>query len=197
LRIFTLNKAIDEDTLIKRCVKRDPKAQRALYEQFAPKMMGVCRRYLSNVEEAEEALSNGFIKVFTNLERYESKGSFEGWIRKIMVRECLMYLRSKKSFVEYTDQMEKHDTQVAFGADLELDKEELMTLIDELPDGYRTVFNMYAIEGYKHQEIAVMLDISESTSKTQLLRARKLLQTKIEELEKSLKELSGYSHGQQ
>lgn len=190
MRIFTLNKAIDEETLIKRCVKRDPKAQKALYEQFASKMMGVCRRYLSNVEEAEEALSNGFIKVFTNLERYESKGSFEGWIRKIMVRECLMYLRSKKSFVEYTDQIEKHDTQIAFGADLELDKEELMTLIDELPDGYRTVFNMYAIEGYKHQEIAVMLNISESTSKTQLLRARKLLQTKIEELEKSLKELS-------
>lgn len=190
MRIFTLNKAIDEETLIKRCLKRDPKAQKALYEQFASKMMGVCRRYLSNVEEAEEALSNGFIKVFTNLERYESKGSFEGWIRKIMVRECLMYLRSKKSFVEYTDQIEKHDTQITFGADLELDKEELMTLIDELPDGYRTVFNMYAIEGYKHQEIAVMLNISESTSKTQLLRARKLLQTKIEELEKAIKELS-------
>lgn len=190
MRIFTLNKAIDEETLIKRCVKREHKAQKALYDQFASKMMGVCRRYLSNLEEAEEALSNGFIKVFTNLEGYESKGSFEGWIRKIMVRECLMYIRSKKTFVEYTDQIEKHDTQIAFGADLELDKEELMTLIDELPDGYRTVFNMYAIEGYKHQEIATMLNISESTSKTQLLRARKLLQTKIEELEKSLKELS-------
>jgi len=190
VRLFTINKTYDENSIILKCIKKDPKAQRLLYEKYAPKMLGVCRRYLTGLEEAEEALSNGFIKVFTNLENFGNKGSFEGWIRKIMVRECLMYLRSKKNFVTYTDTMERHDVGLEFHTDLELDTDELLLLIDELPVGYKSVFNLYAIEGYKHHEIATMLQISESTSKTQLLRARKLLQQRIMEMDESLKELN-------
>lgn len=190
MKLFTLNRITDEETLIVRCKKKDPKAQRVLYDLYSAKMMAVCRRYVPTFEEAEEVLSNGFIKVFTNLDNFEFKGSFEGWIRKIMVRESLMHLRSRKSFVEYTDQLEKHDKVSDVAPTMELDQEELTALINELPDGYRTVFNMYVVEGYKHQEIASMLEITESTSKTQLLRARKILQQRIKEIENSLKELS-------
>jgi len=190
VKLFTFNKAYDESAVILKCIRKDPKAQRELYEKYASKMLGVCRRYLYGMEEAEEALSNGFIKVFTNLESFGNKGSFEGWIRKIMVRECLMYLRSKKSIVSYTDTIERHDIEYDFQTDLELDAEELLLLIDELPTGYKAVFNLYAIEGYKHQEIATMLHITESTSKTQLLRARKFLQQRIVEMDQSLKELN-------
>ena len=193
MRLFTLNKATNEETLIRKCIDRDPSAQRRLYELYSGKMMGVCRRYLYNMEEAEEALSNGFIKIFTHMERYEFKGSFEGWIRKIIVRECLMYLRSKKSYVEYTDNIERHDSEVAFETEMQLDAEELLILVEELPEGYRAVFNLYAIEGYKHHEIAEMLEITESTSKTQLMRARRMLQSRIFALEKSFGELSNHS----
>jgi RNA polymerase sigma factor (sigma-70 family) len=190
LKIFTLHRTSNEETLIQRCKKRDPKAQRALYEHYAGKMMAVCRRYIPTAEEAEEVLSNGFIKVFTSLDKYEFKGSFEGWIRKIMVRECLMHLRSRKAYVEYTDSMENHDRESDTAPDNDLDHSDLISLINDLPDGYRTVFNMYVIEGYKHQEIAVMLNITESTSKTQLLRARNLLQQRIKDMENAINELS-------
>jgi RNA polymerase sigma factor (sigma-70 family) len=193
LRLFTINKATHEETLIRKCIERDASAQRRIYDMYSGKMMGVCRRYLYNIEEAEEALSNGFIKIFTHMDRYEFKGSFEGWIRKIMVRECLMYLRGKKSYVEYTDNMERHDSEVAFDTEMQLDAEELLILVDELPEGYRAVFNLYAIEGYKHHEIAEMLEITESTSKTQLMRARRMLQSRIVALEKSFGELSNHS----
>lgn len=182
---------MDDETLIRRCLRQDPKAQRLLYERFAPKMMAVCRRYLNRSEEAEEALSNGFIKVYSNLESFSFKGSFEGWIRMIVVRECLMYLRGKKLVVDYTDQMEKLDKASDFQTDMTLETEDLMALVQDLPDGYRTVFNLYVIEGYKHQEIAEMTGITESTSKTQLLRARNMLQQKIKNVENSLVEIKG------
>jgi len=182
--IFTLNRTDSEEQLIKKCQKRDPRAQKALYEKFSPKMMMVCRRYVNRIEDAEEILSNGFIKVFTHLDDYQFKGSFEGWIRTIMVREALMYIRSRKFIVEYTDQLEKFDQEAGPDPSMDLNQEYLLEMIDSLPDGYRTIFNLYAIEGFKHHEIAGMLNISESTSKTQLLRARALLQHKINTLEK-------------
>lgn len=190
MKLFTLNRENEEKKLIRQCTDRNPIAQRKLYEKYAGMMMGVCRRYLPYTEEAEEALSNGFIKVFTHIDRYEFKGSFEGWIRRIMVRECLMYLRSKKHIINYTDDIEQYEKPAEFSTTLEMDSEELIMMIDALPDGYKTVFNLYAIEGYKHHEIAEMLDISTSTSKTQLMRARKVLQQSVAEMEDSINALS-------
>jgi RNA polymerase sigma factor (sigma-70 family) len=182
--IFTLHKTDTETELIENCLKGNPVAQRKLYDRFAPKMMMVCRRYLKQAEDAEEVLSHGFIKVFTHLGDYKFNGSFEGWVRTIMVREALMYLRSKKNFIDFTDEIERYrnDHQVTSTADM--DKEYLLKMIDELPTGYKTVFNMYAIDGYKHHEIAQHLGISESTSKTQLMRARALLKEQLDNLEK-------------
>lgn len=190
MRLFTVHKATDEQALIKRCLRQEAAAQKELYQRFAAKMMAVCRRYVRRQEEAEEVLSNGFIKVFGNLESYHFKGSFEGWIRTIVVRECLMYLRGRKAFMEYTDKLEEYDNVSDFHAGIHLDAEDLMKLIDGLPTGYRAVFNLYAIEGYKHQEIAELLGITESTSKTQLLRARQMLQQRIKSLENSFTEIS-------
>lgn len=166
-----------EEQLIKKCRKGDRKSQHELYKKFASKMMGVSRRYTRSTEEAEEILSNGFIKVFKNINQYESKGSFEGWIRKIIVNEAINYIRYKKNLFVETEQ-EWFD----YGHE-ELneqnDAQEILSLIDDLPMGYKTVFNLYAIEGYPHKEIAQLLGITEGTSKSQLSKARNLLQQRI------------------
>ena len=166
-----------EQQLIEKCKKGERKSQLGLYKFFAAKMMGACRRYTKSTEEAEEILSNGFIKVFKNINQYQGKGSFEGWIRKIMVNEAINYIRYKKNlFVETSN-----DWLEASHQDLteQTDAQEILGIIDELPVGYKTVFNLYAIEGYPHKEIAQLLGISEGTSKSQLSKARGLLQQRI------------------
>jgi RNA polymerase sigma factor (sigma-70 family) len=171
-----------EQATIAACQQNDPKAQRQLYEQHAPTMLGVCHRYVKRMEIAEEMLSNGFIKVFKNISYYEGRGSFEGWVRKIMVRECLDYIKVQRGiWISIEDAPYLPDNQID-STDVNLSVAELMALIDTLPVGYRTVFNLYAIEGYKHQEIAEMLGISENTSKTQLMKAREALQGKYHAL---------------
>lgn len=168
------------ETLIARCRKNDGKAQYALYTQMAPKMLAVCRRYVKSVEEAEEVLSNGFVKVFGKIESYRDEGSFEGWVRKIMVRESLNYIRYQRNiFVETEPDWIPEQGHSPIQEDIAA--EALMQIIDELPLGYKTVFNLFAIEGYAHKEISNMLGISENTSKSQLSKARKLLQEKIVE----------------
>lgn len=164
--------------MIRKSVKGDPQAQRLLYEKFAPKMLSVCRQYIKDLHFAEDVMVNGFIKVFKNLDSFQHKGSFEGWIRTIMVRESISYLR-KRQFVVYDDEV--FDAQCERSVDNEglLDVEYVQQLIDDLPEGYKTVFLLYAIEGYNHQEIAQMLEISEGTSKSQLFKARKMLQENL------------------
>lgn len=141
-------------------------------------MLGVCRRYIKDLQFAEDVMVAGFVKVFKNLDAFRHKGSFEGWIRRIMVHESISHLR-KNQFVVYDETvMEKAHPQTAsdsFG----WETEHIQSLIDALPDGYRAVFVLHAVEGYKHQEIAEMLDISESTSKSQLFKARKWLQERL------------------
>jgi RNA polymerase sigma factor (sigma-70 family) len=181
LNLFKKSPTSEQDTLYG-CRQNDPKAQRQLYEQYAPMMLGVCHRYVKRMEIAEEMLSNGFIKVFKNINYYEGRGSFEGWIRKIMVRECLDYIKVQKGIwisIEDTPYLPDNHTD---STDVNLNVGDLLGLIDTLPAGYRTVFNLYAIEGYKHQEIGEMLGISENTSKTQLMKAREALQGKYYEL---------------
>jgi len=182
LKVIQLYK--NEAQLIKKAAKNHRDAQHALYEMHAPKMLSVCRYYIKDVHQAEDVMLNGFFKVFTQLKSFKSEGSFEGWIRRIMIRESISFLRKKKRLefsVEDIGVYEEADNYV----NTELDVDEIQQLIDKLPEGYRMVFNMYAIEGYKHSEIAEMLNVTESTSKSQLFKARKLLQQQIKQLNKA------------
>lgn len=141
-------------------------------------MLGVCRQYIKDLHFAEDVMINGFVKVFNHLNSYQHKGSFEGWIRTIMVRESISYLR-KRQFVVYDDDAVEVNGEVSSGNDNLLDVEYVQYLIDELPEGYKAVFLLYAIEGYGHKEIAELLEISVGTSKSQLFKARKMLQENL------------------
>ena len=163
--------------LIEKAKDKNRQAQSAIYHRFAPKMLSVCRQYLKNEHTAEDLMISSFMKVFTNLDRFEYKGSFEGWVRRIMVNECISYLRVNKK-IYYTE--EEHFTEGSLNEiDLQFKVEEIQSMIDSLPEGCKMVFNLYAIDGYKHREIADMLDIEEGTSKSQLAYARKMLQALI------------------
>ena len=160
--------------LIKKASQQNREAQQQLFEQFSPKMLGVCRQYVKDLHHAEDLMLQGFLKVFTNLQKFKGEGSFEGWIRRIMVNTCISYLR-KKNPVQLTDE----DFVFNDSATESLENtsvEDIQKLIDKLPEGYKLVFNLYAIEGFKHSEIAEKLGVSESTSKSQLFKARKWLQ---------------------
>lgn len=167
-------------SLLKKAKAGNREAQNELYKRFAPKMLSVCRSYVSDLHYAEDVMVSGFFKVFSKLPEYKGEGSFEGWVRRIMVRQCIDHLRKRKP--EYVvDPVSEHVPEGAaaevFSDSLEV--EMLQNLIDEMPLGYRSVFLLYAVEGYAHREIAEMLKISESTSKSQLFKARKLLQQKL------------------
>ena len=158
------------------------RSKEEIYYKYADYMMLLCLRYLENKEDAEEVMHNGFLKVFKNLTKFKElhKNSFRAWLKKIMINECLMHIRKKNGF----NVISLDDINVSSGSEEIIknqDSEHLLKLLSELPVGYKTVFNMYVIEGYKHNEIAKMLDISESTSRTQLLKARRQLQQKIKE----------------
>ena len=173
-----------EYELIKGCIKHDPACQRLLFEQYAGKMMTVCLRYAHDSMEAEDMLQEGFIRVFNYIEQFKFEGSFEGWIRRVVVNTALKYLQKKRlSFTEINDNNQQAPRLESY-AYSNLGEEELMKLICQLPDGYRTIFNLNVIEGYSHEEIARMLDIQPSTSRSQLVKARKMLQNQILNLQK-------------
>lgn len=175
LKVIKLN---NNYQLIKQSLQNNRKAQKMLYEKFSPKMLSLCLYYVKDLQHAEEVMLNGFFKVFTKLNQFSNEGSFEGWIRKIMVFECISYLRKKNEFV-FTDEIENYENSIENEVELAIAVDELQNYINELPEGSKVVFNMYVIEGYKHTEIAEMLQISEGTSKTQLSRARKALQKMV------------------
>lgn len=170
---------LQETKLIKRAKRNDRKAQQALYTQYAPKMLSVCRYYISNIHDAEETMLSGFFKVFTNIKTFKNEGSFEGWIRRIMIRESISFLRKKNHLIA-VEEIENYTEVAECEMDINAGVTEIQKVIDALPQGYRIVFNLYEIEGYKHQEIAEMLNISVSTSKTQLFKAKKTLQTQLQ-----------------
>ena len=167
----------NQTKLIKKAAQNNREAQHVLFEMHAPKMLSVCRYYVKNLQHAEEVMLNGFLKVFTNLKSFRDEGSFEGWIRRIMVRESISFLRQKKT-IQFVDDDYEH-VEIQDESSQQYDAAQLQELIDNLPEGYKMVFVMYAIEGYKHAEIAKLLNISEGTSKSQLFKARKLLQNNI------------------
>ena len=174
----------NEDKLIKKAIKKDREAQHILFNMYSPKMLSVCRYYIRDLQYAEDVMLKGFFKVFTNLKNFRSEGSFEGWMRRIMVRESISFLRRQKK-IEFS--MEEVNVNENFESliDTELEVDDIQRLIDALPEGYKMVFIMYAVEGYKHDEIAELLNISSGTSKSQLFKARKMLQQKIKELNKT------------
>lgn len=174
---------MDEQQLIESCRKGNRIGQKELYDRFARKMMGVCYRYVNDKETASDLLQDGFVKVFQSLESYSGIGSFEGWVRKIFVNTALEYLRKSDVLREATDldntaELIQPDSSVISA----MTTNELMMLVQELPPGFRTVFNLFAIEGYSHKEIGDMLNITESTSRSQFTRARQMLQKKVNAL---------------
>ena len=182
---------MEYNQLLKDCLKLKPEAQRMLYEHFAPSMLGVCFRYTKSMSDAEEVLQEGFVKVFSRLSQFKGDGELGGWIRKIMVNTALTYLKTNQKYrydLSY-DEMPLHVVSTENPA-VDLQTKELAELIRQLPTGFQTIFNLYAVEGYKHAEIASMLGINEGTSRSQYARARILL---IEWIEKfSVKEQNGH-----
>lgn len=176
-----------EKQLIKRCSQYDRTAQQKLYEMYAPKMLGICRRYVTDGEVARDLMHDGFITVFSKIGDFRGEGSFEGWMRRIFVNTALGYIRKQKNW-QTTISVDEVGGQLEADTISALEKmeaRELMRCIDALPDGYRVVLNLFAIEGYSHKEIAEMLAINEGTSRSQYARAKLYLQ-------KLLKKQEGY-----
>jgi len=176
-----------EKELVRGCVQEKRSCQEKLYQQYYKKMFAVCMRYGKNRDQALDMLQEGFIKVYNNINSFNHTGSLEGWIRRIMVNSAINLIRKEKPTVDINDVYE--DSNVVNNETV-LDKmsvDEIMKLIQKLPTGYKTVFNLFAIEGYSHKEIAEMLDIQESTSRTQFLKAKTALRKMLEELKAPVK----------
>jgi RNA polymerase sigma-70 factor (ECF subfamily) len=166
-----------EEAILKGCLQNNPAAQRALYERYSPKMLSVCYRYAHSREDAEDMLQEGLIKVFSQIHTFESRGSLEGWVRRIVVHTCINNLKKNKRFNESVDLIHASSLQVREESIPSIiQAKEVVECIRMLPIGYRTVLNLYAIEGFSHKEIAGMLDIEESTSRSQYTRAKTMLE---------------------
>ena len=174
----------DEDELISGCLSGKRQAQRQLYDTYSRRFMAICLRYLKDQEQAEDVMIQSFMKIFEKLSQFQGKGSFEGWMKRIVVTQALMAIRSNRSLSLSISLEDAEKMQEPAAEDLnQLEVAELMDLVQSLPLGYRTVFNLFAIEGYSHQEIGELLGITESTSKSQLNRARSVLKEKITSLQ--------------
>lgn len=170
------NQIFSDSDLIEGCIRGDRKMQYELYQKFAPKMYGVCLRYAGNAEEAEDILQEGFIKIFNKIQSFRGDGSFEGWIRRIFVNTAIEHFR-KKIYLQPITESEEHNIEGKYLSVLDqMAEKDIIQLVQKLSPGYRTVFNMYVIEGYTHKQIAEALGISEGTSKSQLSRAKMILQ---------------------
>ena len=169
---------IEENDLIAGCQRNEMQARKELYERYAGTMLSLCVRYTGDRDVAKDILQDSFFKVFTKIGDYSGKGSFEGWMKRIFINTALKHLKNKRFLPiinKYEDEIEDTD----LSAFEKLSADDLHNCIAELPDGFRTVFNLYAVEGYSHAEIAKMLNIKEVTSRTQFMRARKMLKEKI------------------
>ncbi len=166
-----------EQAILVGCLQNDPSAQRELYNRYSPKMLSVCYRFGQNREDAEDMLQEGFIKIFTQIHTFQNKGAFEGWVRRIIVHTCINFLKKNKKFnenidLEHAGYLEvKEETMPSI-----MQARQIIECIRLLPLGYRTVLNLYALEGYSHKEIGDMLDIEESTSRSQFTRAKAMLE---------------------
>ena len=174
------NVRLTEEQLLNRCIKKDRIAQNILYQRNAPKLFGTCLRYAKNYTDAEDILQEGFIKIFKYLKDFRNEGNFEGWMRKIMVTTAINFYKRKNLLNKDVDPEFLNAPSVATPDAISLlSSEELLNMVQELPEGYRMVFNLNSIEGYSHKEISEILNISINTSKSQLSRARNTLQQKL------------------
>ncbi len=174
----------DDLKTIKKCLRKNPRAQRELYERYKRKWFMICLRYAQNKSEAEDILQEGLISVFNNLRQFDSrKASFPAWSNKVMVNAALQHIRKWKK-LDFNDSIDDFENQLPDQEEIfdTIGAKELTLLIQKLPEGYKIVFNMYVVEGYMHKEIADILGISESTSKTQLLKAKKMLRNQLEKV---------------
>lgn len=170
--------------LIQKCSKNDTKAQAELYQLFSGKLFSVCLKYCKNYAEAEDNLQDAFVTIFNKISQYKHKGSFEGWLKRITINTALQRYRNQGVF-EIIDDTNIEDVEVTVEDD-DVTLEYLLQIIQELPDRYRLVFNLYVLDGYSHKNIADMLDITIGASKSNLARARKILKDKIEDYKTSL-----------
>ncbi|MCU7548530.1 sigma-70 family RNA polymerase sigma factor [Chitinophagaceae bacterium LB-8] len=166
-----------EEAILQGCLKNSAKAQKSLYEKYSGKMLAVCYRYAHNREDAEDMLQEGFIKVFSQIHTFKSQGAFEGWIRRIIIHTCINNLKKNKKFKESVDLIHANSLQIREDTIPSiLQAKQVVECIRLLPIGYRTVLNLYAIEGFSHKEISDLLDIEESTSRSQYTRAKAMLE---------------------
>jgi RNA polymerase sigma-70 factor (ECF subfamily) len=179
--IDSSNHIADDNDLLKGCLDGDRKYQRGLYQKYSPKMYAVCLRYCNSSDDAQDVLQDGFVKVFRNLDKFRHEGSFEGWLRRIFVNTAIEHYRKKSNTYSISENVELSVPDESVTAYDKLTERDLMAVIAKLSPGYKAVFNMYVIEGYSHKEIASILGISEGTSKSQLARAKHLLQNLIKE----------------
>lgn len=175
------NQNISEPDLIRGCLAGDSRMQEELYSRFSPKMYAVCLRYSNNTDDAQDLLQEGFIKIFKNLDRFRAEGSFEGWVRRVFVNTSIEHYRRKVNLFSTSEREEAFVEDNSVNALDKLAEKDIIKLVQELSPGYRTVFNMYAIEGFSHKEIGSILSISEGTSKSQLARAKGILKKKVQE----------------
>ncbi len=169
------------DELITKCIKKDAKAQEQLYRRYANTLFSVSLKYARNYTEAEDILQDGFITIFDKIGQFKNKGSFEGWLKRIVINTALQRYRKQRVFnIVNEEQLEQEDVLVD---EEDVSLQFLLQIVQELPDRYRLVFNLYALDGYSHKEIANMLEISEGTSKSNLARARMILKQKVEEFQ--------------
>jgi len=172
----------EEELLLSQCRNRDQEAQKRLYESHCAKMMGVCMRYARNREEAQDILQDGFIRVFEKIGSFRSEGSLEGWVRRVIVNVAIRHIQKNTRIYRMVD-IDEAGSEMPFElATTDLETDDLLKMVNKLPDGYRVVFNLYAMEGFSHQEIAEKLGISEGTSKSQLARARQHLVRQLKRL---------------
>ena len=177
---YKSNHSISESDLIRGCIEGNRQMQEELYNRFAPKMYAVCLRYANNTDDAQDLLQEGFIKVYRNLHRFRAEGSFEGWIRRVFVNSSIEHFRKKAILLSSVSDKEENTIENADISALDsMAEKDIIRLIQELSPGYRTVFNLYVVEGYSHKEIGEKLGISEGTSKSQLARAKAILQKKV------------------
>lgn len=188
MKIISIHRNQKVELLLPQLKKQDRLAQKELFDRQSRKMLSVCRSYISDLHYAEDCMLKGFVKVFKNIDSYKSTGSFEGWIRRIMVNECLDFIRLNKSMV-YLDEAEMKDEPMDFEEDLT--GINVQDLLDKLSENYRTVFNLFVLEDYSHKEIAETLSISETASKTQLLRAK----NKLKEIILNQRDLANEAEG--
>ena len=180
MKALTLSAKLSDTEIIEGCVNGNRICQKALYDRFSSRMFGICLRYAPDYHTAEDLLQEGFVKVFYNIFKYNGTGSFEGWLKRVFINHAIEQLRKSDRFFSHDEIGPTHDTTSPSEALTKLNTDDLLRMVQTLPAGYRTVFNLYVIEGFSHKEIGDALSITEGTSKSQLARAKAMLQRMVE-----------------